>query len=130
MFLSVLSVFLCVKNIFKKKLDFSKSFINIEIVNCFLEDEMARIPVRIESVKEEMEFQRFIFARGWRWNNDSLEVEHYFRRDLKLLYFLYTNRKKLTYSNNSYSTEDYENSISVREAKAKLFLPSIIEVDI
>ncbi|HPB34442.1 MAG TPA: hypothetical protein PLW61_06735, partial [Caldisericia bacterium] len=75
---------------------------------------MARIPVRIESVKEEMEFQRFIFARGWRWNNDSLEVEHYFRRDLKLLYFLYTNRKKLTYSNNSYSTEDYENSISVR----------------
>jgi len=90
---------------------------------------MARIPVRIESAKEEMEFQRFIFARGWKWNNDSIEVEYYFRRDLKLLYFLYTNGKNLTYSNKSSSTEDYENSISVREAKAKLFLPSIIEVD-
>ena len=81
---------------------------------------MARIPVRIESAEEGKEFQRFIFARGWKWNNDSLEVKNYFRRDLKLLYFLYTNGKNLTYSNKSYSTEDYENSISVREAKSNI----------
>jgi len=93
---------------------------------------MARIPVRIESAEEGKEFQRFIFARGWKWNGGNLEIEDYFSTDLKLLYFLYTNGKNLTYSNKSSSTEDYENSISVREAKIKLFhanLPSIIEVD-
>lgn len=90
---------------------------------------MARIPVRIESAEEEIQFQKFLFSRGWKWDNGNLKVEYYFRRDLKLLYFLYTNGKNLTYSNKSSSTKDYENSISVREAKAILFMPSIIEVD-
>lgn len=55
---------------------------------------MARIPVRIESAEEGKEFQRFIFARGWKWNGGNLEIEDYFSTDLKLLYFLYTNGKK------------------------------------
>lgn len=91
---------------------------------------MARIPVRIESAEEGKEFQRFIFARGWKWGGGLTNSSDYFVSDLKLLYFLYTDRKTLTYSNCRCSTQDYEESISVREAKAKLFMPSIIEVDI
>lgn len=91
---------------------------------------MARIPVRIESAEEGMEFQKFIFARGWRWNESGIKIEDYFRGlDLKLLYFLYTKEKTLAYSNSIDFTEDYENSYSVREAKARFFMPSIIEVD-
>lgn len=90
---------------------------------------MARIPVRIESAEEGKEFQRFIFARGWKWSGGRcLDIYDYFVEELKLLYFLYTDRKTLTYSN-CCSTQDYEESVSVREAKAKLFMPSIIEVD-
>lgn len=92
---------------------------------------MARIPVRIESAEEGKEFQRFIFERGWTWQGSMglTNISDHFVKDLKLLYFLYTDRKILTYSNCSCSTGDYYESISVREAKAKLFVPSIIEVD-
>lgn len=83
---------------------------------------MARIPVRIESAEEGKEFQKFIFARGWRWKDSGIKIEDYFRGlDLKLLYFLYTNTKTLIYSNISSSSEDYKNSISVKEAKKKFF---------
>lgn len=90
---------------------------------------MARIPVRIESAEEGKEFQKFIFARGWKWCGDSVDVSNHFVSHIKLLYFLYPKRKRLTYSNSSGSTEDYKNSISLREAKVRLFVPSIIEVD-
>lgn len=90
---------------------------------------MTRIPVRIESREEGKEFQKFIFARGWKWSGDFVNVSDYFVPHMNLLYFLYPKRKRLTYSNSIGLTEDYENSISVREAKARLFMPSIIEVD-
>jgi hypothetical protein len=70
---------------------------------------MARIPVRIESAEEGKELQRLLFSRGWKWPGGfSTNIYDYFVEDLKLLYFLYTDRKTLSYSNCSCSSQDYE----------------------
>lgn len=87
------------------------------------------IIVRIDTPEDEVDFQKYLFEKGWGWTKRKFKnIENNFIIGQKLFYFLYINEEGFYFSN-VITSDDYLRSISITEAKVKLFMPSIIEVD-
>lgn len=92
-----------------------------------------RVIVRIDTPKDEVDFQKYLFHKDWGWTSTKIKnIRHRFLIGTKLLYYLYTGEEGFYYSNVTSSNNDYLCSISIREAKIKIFgseFPTFVEVD-
>lgn len=93
-----------------------------------------RIVVRIDTPEDEVSFQNYLFRKGWGWTAKKIKnIRHQFVIGKKLLYYLYTNEEGFYYSNIvTPDDDDYIHSISITEAKVKLFysdFPTFIEMN-